>query len=296
MGWSSLTLVLDADLGVLEPEATASDAPWGNVTWPNQRAEAKRDVRIWIERDYGFGMSDRVLDQYRPDQVFGYTSSAYTDYTPEASNEDEEDVDLAAVFATFGTDRLYVGFAAESDGLQVKMLDSFNAIASTLTAKYSGPSGWTSLSAVDGTSASSKAFAKSGRVRWAIPTDWQRRTLNGSDALFWVELSVSAALTSGTSATQITVVRAHDGLKRVAALRAMGYIMKGVAAQAVTPANWLLRVNNHERTGYWDLADALYASLRDSSTGIPMDLNNDEVIDPGSEEQGVSHPLIIGRA
>lgn len=298
MGWSSLTLVSDADLGALEPEATAAAAPWGATTWANQRAEAKRDVKIWIERDYVRipGVIDKVRDTYAPDVVLGYTASAFTDLTDQASNDTDEDIDLAAVFTTFGTDRLYVAYAGEMDALYVKLLDSINAVAATLTVKYWGGSQWTSISATDGTAATGKTLAKSGRMTWTLPSDWTRRTMNGdANAYYWLELSVSAALTAGTSASQILPVRAPDGLKRVAAYQAMGYIFKGLAAQAASPEGWLMRVNNRDKTGYWDLAAALYGSLRDSG-GIPIDLDDDETIDPEEGETTILAPIRMARA
>ena len=298
MGWSALTLVSDSDLGALEPEATAAAAPWGATTWANPRAEAKRDIKIWIERDYGAripGVADKVLDTYKPDVVLGYTGSAFTDYTDAAANDTDEDIDLAAVLATFGTDRLYVAYAGEMDALDVKLLDSVNAITSTLTVKYWGGSQWTSISATDGTSATSKTFAKSGRLTWTLPSDWKRRTMNGdSNAYYWLELSISAALTAGTSASQILTVRAPDGLKRVAAYQSLGYILKGLAAQAASPDTWLARVNNRDKTGYWDLATALYASLRDSG-GIPIDVDADDTIDPEEGETTILAPIRMAR-
>lgn len=298
MAWSALTLVSDADLGALEPEATAAAAPWGATTWANQRAEAKRDVKIWLESDYSRirGVADKVLDTYKPDVVLGYTGAAFTDYTIAASDDTDEDIDLSAVFTTIADDRLYVAYAGEMDALYVKLLDSVNAIASVLTVKYWGDSQWTSISATDGTTSSGKTFAKSGRLTWTLPANWTRRTMNGdSNAYFWLELSVSAALTAGTSASQILAVRAPDGLKRVTAYRALGYIFKGLAAQAAVPDGWLMRVNNRDKTGYWDLADTLYARLRDQG-GIPIDVDSDETIDPEEGETLILSPIRMGRA
>ncbi len=202
-------------------------------------------------------------------------------------------MNLSTVFATFGTDKLYLGFPGEADGLQVKMLDSLNANASILTVKYSGAAGWTTLTATDGTTTSGKVFAKGGRITWTIPTDWQRQTLHDDNAYFWIQLSISAALTAGTAASQILQIKPPDGLKRVCAYRALGYIYKNLAAQAPSTDYWGGRAQNQFKTGYWDLADALYATMRDKG-GIPIDIDNDEVIEP--TEANVPNPLRIGRA
>jgi hypothetical protein len=77
MSWASLTLVTDAELGTLEPQAVSG--LWKAVTWPNQRAEAKKDLKIWLQNDYarmlpdGTIVADRVRDTFGADKVWGYT-------------------------------------------------------------------------------------------------------------------------------------------------------------------------------------------------------------------------------
>jgi hypothetical protein len=294
MGWSGLTLVSDNDLGALEPEAT--NGSWGAITWANQRAEAKRDLKIWLETDFAHipGVADRVRDTHVFDYVYGYTGGGYADLTDAASDDAENDVDLSDVFATFGTDKLYLGAPGEFDGIAVRMLSTLNANAAVLAVKYWGGTGWTTLTHTDGTAASAKTFGKGGRITWTVPTDWERRTLNSSaDAYFWIELAVSAALTADTVASQILQVRAPDPLKRICALRAMGYIYKNLAAQAPSTDYWGGRCRNQFKTGYWDEADALYAALRDKG-GIPIDLDNDNVISVGMETN-IVNPIRMGR-
>lgn len=310
--WSQLSLVTDAEIGSLEPEALASDAPWGRVIWTAERQEAKRDLKIWLERDFAqqAGLSDalrksrvqialpsitdRILDRWVPDWVFAYTSSAYADVTMAARDDNEADVDLAAALASVGGDRIYLGALFEFEGIAIKLLSGLNANASVLTVKYSGPTGWTTLTVTDGTIASSgKTLSQTGRVMWTLPTDWERRRLNGTgEEFYWIELSVSAALTAGTAATQVLPIHAPDGLKRVAAYLALGRIFQGLAAQAANPEAWLSRVTNPARTGYRDMAEDLYAQLRDGG-GIPIDLNLNEAID--SQERAVTSPLRMRR-
>jgi hypothetical protein len=293
MPWSALTLVTDAELGQLEPEAVHADAPWGATTWANARAEGKRDLKILLESDFSDieNVADKVVDTWRPDWVYSYIASAFTDVTTAAADKTEDDLALGTIFATFGTDRLYIGCASEFEGLRVLMTATVNAIASTLTVKYSGPTGWTALTISDGTSASSKTFSKSGRITWTIPSDWQREQLNGmADAYYWLELSVSAALTAGTSATQLLPIRAHDGLKRVAALLTLSYIFKGLSAAAVEPKDWLDRA-----VAYRDDALALWGKLKNSAA-VWLDLDRDEAIEDGAGETHVSKPLFLGRA
>ena len=301
MSWSGLTLALDTDLGTIEPESTSGR--WGAMTWPNQRAEAKRLLKVWIERDFTrkadgtilTNVADHVKDTFAPEVVYGYTGSAYVDYTGQAGDDTANDVPLATIFTTAATDRLYLGFSGEADGLQVQMLDSLNAVTSVLTVKYSGPDGWTTLTATDGTSSSGKTFAKSGRITWTIPTDWQRRAVNNSDdTLLWIELSVSVALTSGTKAGQVLQVRAPDGLKLVHAWIALAFIYRNLAAQAPSTDYWGGRSENQFKTGYMDKAEELYASLRDKG-GIPIDANDDGTIDPDTELNLTAAPTFLER-
>lgn len=275
MSWAGLSLVTDAELGQLEPEAVAPTLPWGQTIWTDARAEAKRDLKIWIEMDFPevIGVADRVLDRWAPDYVFGYTGGSYSDLRTAAENDTEDDVDLSTVFATFGTDKLYVGALWGFDGVYALMTGTRNANTATLTVKYSGPSGWTTLIATDGTSSSGKTFAQSGRITWTQPTTWQRERLNGTgDEYFWVELSVSAALTSGTSLTQILGIRPPDGLKRCAAYLSLGHIYNGLAAQAPNDTRWRTQSDR-----YFTMARDLYAGLK-AKAGLWLDLNTSGAI------------------
>src|SRR5690349_17223198 len=115
MPWNQLTLVTDAELGALEPEAIASEAPWGATAWANQRAEGKRDLKILLEADFSdiANVADKVVDTWRPDYVLGYTGGSFGDVTTAAADKTEDDVALATIFTTFGSDKLYIGCATE---------------------------------------------------------------------------------------------------------------------------------------------------------------------------------------
>lgn len=292
MSWNRLTLVTDADLGNLEPEATSSARPWGAASWPLQRSEAKRDLKIWIDTDFADvpGASDRVIDRWNADWVFGFTASAYRDVTNEARNDTQEDIDLAAVFATFGTDRLYIGAPCEFEGLFVKLLDSLNAATSVLTAKYWAQTGWVTLSAIDGTAVSGKTFAQSGRISWHLPTNWERRQFNGTgDEYYWIELSVSAALTAGTAATQILPTRAPDALKRIVTYLALFHILNGLAQAASTPETWQAKADK-----YWERARDLYAAVK-ANRALWLDANNTGAIEPPAETTIGKSGVTLGR-
>jgi hypothetical protein len=294
MGWGNLTLVTDQDLGALEPLAIAADAPWGRTAWPEARAEAKRELKIWIETAFTKVVkhpADRILDRHAADLAFSYVSSSYADITTALTDDAEDDTNLTAIFVST-SNRLYLGADYQFDGLFVLMKDALNAVASVLAVKYSGPTGWTSMpNAFDGTAVSGKVFAQTGRISWpAIPGDWKRQRLATSgDELFWIELSVGTALSSGTArASQILTIRVPDGLRRIGQLLALGNVLNGLERQASKPADW-----QEKAKGYRDEAAALFTLLKEQG-GIPLDSNRDNVITTPETVQ--SMPLRLGRA
>lgn len=292
MGYNRLALVSSADIGALEPEATSSSRPWGSADWPKQCSEAKRDLKIWIETDFADipGAADRITDRWNADWAFRFTGGSYVDITNELRNDTQEDVNLATAFATFGTDRIYIGAPFEFQGLFVKLLNHVNAIASVLTVKYWANNQWTTIQVIDGTSASGKTFAQSGRLTWTPPIDWERRQLNGTaDEYYWVELSISAALTAGTAATQILPIRAPDALKRIATYLALYHILNGLATAAATPADWQTKAQ-----AYWDKAVALYSAVKNNKA-LWMDLDNSGGLTPPEETNQGKSGVTLGR-
>lgn len=293
MSWGSLTLVTDAEIGYLEPEAVATSAPWGATTWANQRAQAKNTLQAWIEKTHPdvVGVADLVRDERPPAYAFGYTSAAYTDKTSECANPTESDVLIGAILATPASDRIYIGASSTFDGLSVRV-SSANANASVLTAKYWNGTAWTSLSATDGTASSGKAFGQAGRVTWTMPTAWDPRSLNGtSEYFYWVELSVSAALTAGTAASQIVPVMAPLALKSVCAQLALYYILNGLAEQSANPPVW-----REKAQYYWNRAESEFGEMRDK-LGLPIDLNRSGTVTVDETAQArTTGRVTLGRA
>lgn len=282
MSWSGLALVSDSELGQLEPEAVAPAKPWGRVTWSDARAEAKRDLRIWLEMDYPDvpGVADRVLDRWEPDYAFTSTGGAVTDRTSQNNDDEEDDLDLATIFTTIGTDRFYIGAAWGFDGLYVHMTGTRNAAASVLTVKYSGPTGFTALTHTDGTAVSGVTLAQSGKITWVSPSTWQRQREHGTgDEFFWIELSVSGALTASTSASQILCLRPPDGLKRCAAYLSLGHIYNGLSAGSPGEERWRIQSDK-----YFAMARDLYAGLK-GKAGLWLDIDHSGSIGPGESQQ-----------
>jgi hypothetical protein len=288
MSWAQLQMVSDGDIGAIEPQATEAGKPWGKAEWPTQRAEAKNDLAIWLERDHPDvpGVTDRVRDRYAPEIVLGYTGSAYTDLTSTASDDAAEDVALATILATFSTDRLYVGAPFAFSGLHISLLDSVSAATATLTVKYWGDAQWTDIHASDGTSPGAVTLAQSGRVTWAQPKDWERRDLNSQgQEWYWVELSVSAAPTAGTAATQILCLQPPKALNRCAVWLSLYHICNGIAMQAPEPERWIEKADK-----YLDMARTLYRETR-----VPLDLNLSGAISPDEAQTEARGPVRFTR-
>ena len=205
MSWSPNDLVADADLQAYERNILDD---FGPSTFAEKRQKALEDWLFPILKGRGFDPF-RLRTRAEASKAWGYTAAAYTDKTSDASDTDADDLDLAAVFATAANDRLYIGSTQPFRGLFVRMLDTVGTAASALTVKYFNGD-WLPLVVNDATSRTSgKTLSGSGSVIWDLPMDWVTRKVNGFDALYWVELSVSATPTSAT-AGQIGVIRASS--------------------------------------------------------------------------------------
>lgn len=202
MSWQVNDLLTDVDL--LAYERSILDQ-FGATQWEMRRTKALEDWLFPILQSRGFD-PHKLRTRYEPDAVFGYTSSVYSDQTGASKDTSEDDINLATVFATFGTDALYVGSEKPFRGVFLRILDNVSSVTGTLTASYwSGA--WEPAASADQTTINGKTLAGGGSVTWAVPMDWQPRTLNGSAALYWVKLTVSATPT-GAKATQVSVIRA----------------------------------------------------------------------------------------
>jgi hypothetical protein len=105
MSWAPTDLVSDADLTAYESKILTSF----NVSdWAEKRRRALEDWLAPILRGRGYDLA-RLRTRFEPEAVLGFTGAAYTDKTAAATDATTDDVDLAAVFATPGTDALYIG-------------------------------------------------------------------------------------------------------------------------------------------------------------------------------------------
>lgn len=134
-----------------------------------------------------------------------------TDYSDDAQdNSVGTDVVLSSLASTAA---VWVGSALPFRGLAVDV-DSTNANVSTLSGVYWNGTTMGDISVTDGTASGGRTLNVDGSVTWTVPTDWVPATLaeigsaavgirRRNDALYWVKLTVSAALDSSTTLNSV---------------------------------------------------------------------------------------------
>jgi hypothetical protein len=204
VSWALNDLMTDADLVAYEANILSQ---FGQADWESRRTKACEDWLFPILKAHGFDPY-KLRTRFEPDAVLGYTASAYTDKTSASQDTTTEDLNLATVFATVGTDALYIGSTTLFRGIFLRLLDSVSSATATLTVKYWNGA-WSALANLaDGTmQTNGKTLSAGGSVTWTLPTDWVTRKVNTSDPLYWVKVTVSATPT-GAVASQIGTIRA----------------------------------------------------------------------------------------
>ena len=272
MSWAPTDLVADADL--LSYESTLLST-FQVSTFRDKTQKALEDWMWPILRANGYS-PQRFRTRYVATEVLGYTASVYTDLTGASSSTDTDDVNLATVFATVGTDLLYIGSSAQFRGLYLALTDNVSSVAGVLTVKY-WAGAWKTLASADGTiGTAGKTLSAGGSVTWSLPVDWATRGVNGTDLRYWARLSVSATPT-GAKAAQIGTIR-RSVLCGPAALRTLGLIFTEAPSKS-QDGPWREKAD-------WYLREADLALQR----ALPLvasefDTDEDEQIDPTEEGQ-----------
>lgn len=219
MSWEVNDLLTDTDLQAYEGTILSG---FGKTNWREKRSVALNDWLVPILRTRGFNI-ERLRTRYEPDNVQSVISGTYADIRGAAIDQTSDDINLASVFATVGTDALYVGSTKPFRGLSIRVLDAVSAISALLTVSV-WTDRWESVSINDGTQRTpGKSFSAGGAVTWDVPTQWVRRPVNGSDPLYFVKLTMSATPTSAKCG-QIGVIR-RSALCGPLALRTLALIM-----------------------------------------------------------------------
>lgn len=265
-----LDLVADADLLAYEGQLVSR---FGAV-FDAKRTKALEDWLFPILKTNGFDPY-RLITRAEVTAAFGYTSSAYSDQTSACQDDTADDLDLAAVFATPGSDALYLGSNQPFRGLFVRMLDTVSAVSGTLSVAYFNGV-WKSLALADGTcKASGKPFSGGGSVTWTLPTDWQRRKLNGSGPSYWVKVTTTATPTSA-KAGQLGVIRASV-LRAPATYRTLELIFED--AKTSTDGPWEQKAEYYRGQAEPALQRALQLC------GGEFDTDDSDLIDSTEETQ-----------
>lgn len=219
MSWHPNDLVSDEDLLAYEQTILRQ---FGQEEWEAKRKKALED---WLFPSLAAAGFDpyRLRTRYQAAQVWGYTSSAYTDYNTAATTVGAANLPLASVLAS-SSDALYIGAPWQFRGVSIRMFDSVSSAASTLTVEAWRDT-WLALPTTDGTrNVASTPFSKGGTLAWVVPDDWVVRKVNNSAALYWVRLRLSTAPTSA-AVGQISVIR-RSALSGPVALRTLGLIFR----------------------------------------------------------------------
>lgn len=220
MGYRPNDLVTDTDLEGYEAEIRAN---FGHVEFAAKR-HAALEHWLWPRLRAAKFPPERFRTRYQLDKVLTSISGTFADETTDAKSTTADDLNLAAIFATPGTDALYIGSAQMFRGLSVRMSDSVSAVTATLTVSL-WTDAWESVAITDGTARTSgKTFSGGGAVIWRTPDGWVPRSVNGSDPLYWAKVTVSATPTAAT-AGQIGVIR-RSLLSGPATLRTLALIMR----------------------------------------------------------------------
>lgn len=267
-------LISDADLYAYErtlPQVFGED-----LDWETRRTKTLEDWLFPILKGAGFE-PQRLRTRHQADPVYAYTAAAFVDKTAAAKDTTEGDLNLATIFATAGSDYLYVGSVEPFRGIFLRLLDAVSAVTSTMTVEYwSGR--WSGLSIADGTKAASgKTLSAGGSVTWTLPVDWATRAVNGSGARYWARISVSATPT-GATATQVGVIR-RSVLCAPATLRTLALIFREAPTSLDGP--WERKAAYYESEADAALQRALRIVGGEFDTADPPD----DLIDPTENAQ-----------
>jgi hypothetical protein len=271
--WHPNDLVTDADLRAYESQILQSFAV---PDWTEKRSRALEDWLFPILAAQGFD-PQRLRTRVTADAAYGYTGSAYTAVTAATQSATDDDLNLAATFATPGTDALYIGCAAPYRGLSFRLLDAVSSVAGLVTVAYWGGA-WKAVSVQDRTQAvNGKSFSGGGSVTWTLPGDWMVRPVNGSASLYYAKVTVSAVPT-GATCGQIGCVRASR-LRGPATLRTLELIFREAPTSAEGP--WQAKADFYGAEAQRAIERAL------PLIGGEFDTVPDDLLDQGEQQQTI---------
>lgn len=132
------------------------------------------------------------------------------------------------------TDFIYVGADVPFRGTYINVVNA-NGTASNLVATYTKSDGtWAGLTETDGTASGGAALAIDNIVTWTVPTDWEKRVVNGAGPHYWVRYAFDGGTDSATSLAEIIPMPIQPSLSTTIG----GSDTPVVVATAVTPPRY----------------------------------------------------------
>lgn len=285
MSWHPSDLVSDVDLTDYEAGILTR---MGVTTWQAKRTKALEDWLFPIIKGQGFDPY-KLRTRYECDGVQGYTGAAYTDFASAAKDTTDDDVNLATIFTTFGSDALYLGSTAPFRGVFFRLLEAVNSVGSVLSVSYWNGN-WESLTVSDSTAqVSGKTFSAGGSVTWVLPVDWATRKINSVGPYYWVKLTVSATPT-GAKAGQIGAIRGSV-FRAPVTFRTLSLIFREAPTGA--PGPWEEKAIFYEREADAALQRALIIAGGDFDTDSSDEISPEEAAQTAAQ---VSNGWKIERA
>lgn len=256
--WFPNDVVYDSDLQDYEQTILTQ---FGKTDWQAKRRKALEDWAFPALAKAGY-VPERLRTRRAPAKVLGYTGSAYTDYTSQATTAGADGVPLGTAFTTPASDYLYIGSSEQFRGLSIRMLDRVSSTAGTLTVQVWSDA-WTAVGPMNETQfLNTKPFSRGGDVRWEMPQDWVTRTLNGSAPLYWARIKVSATPT-GAFCGQIGCIRG-TALTGPVTLRTLGLIFR--EAQTMQGGPWQEKADAYLQDAEVALQGAMLLISKDFDT------------------------------
>jgi hypothetical protein len=218
--YSPNDLVTDLDLRAYERDVLQK---YATNSWAEKRAKALQDW-LWPQlRSQGFA-PEKFRTRYEPDSVLGFTGAAFSDVKGAAVSLDADDLNLATIFASVGSDALFVGDTQPFRGLSLRMGDTPTSTANVVTVSYWADS-WVALTITDKTQGTAgTSFSKGGSFTWAVPDDWTLRKVHTVERRYWVKVTTSVTPASA-KAGQLGVIR-HSVLAAPVTFWTLALIMR----------------------------------------------------------------------
>ncbi len=228
MAWSPNDLVSDVDLVAYERTILTQ---FGEIDWQAKRQKALEDWLFPLMVSVGLDPY-RLRTRYQPDQVWGLTSSAYTDYTEAAQNATSDDIPVASVLAS-SSDALVIGSTWQFRGVSMRLHEDVSITARTPSVELWRDT-WKTVAISDGTQLTAGVpFSKGGAMKWTVPEDWVVRAINDSPALYYARVKLSGAPT-GAALGQMSVIR-RSSLCAAATLKTLQLIFREAPIQQDGP-------------------------------------------------------------